>query len=130
MSNLFESGMGREASMGLALIFANSDLNESASDGEGVVPRLRSAEFRALIKALLFGNTWSLASRREFRRISPSENSAINAMISDVNFEITVAPLREIDVASREEEFWGAVEEIGNERVMDYVFERIVTGGR
>ena len=41
-----------------------------------------------------------------------------------------VAPLREIDVASHEDEFWGAVEKIGNERVMDYVFERIVTGGR
>ncbi|GEM_PF-2120268 len=131
MSNLFESGMGREASMGLALIFANSDLNESASDGEGVVQRWRSAELRTLIKALLFGDTWSLVSRREFREnLSPSENSAINAMISDVNFEITVAPLREIDVASHEDEFWGAVEKIGNERVMDYVFERIVTGGR
>jgi len=92
------------------------------------IPQWKKDEVKELIKELMHGDTWSVASHRSFRKhLTPIENLSMNRIISEANYDITIQPLREMDIASTpEEDFWGAVEEAGENEVLDFVFNKML----
>lgn len=92
------------------------------------ISQWKKAEVGALIKELMRGDTWSVASHRSFRRnLTPGENHRVNALISEANYDITIKPLRDLDVMTTSEgDFWNVVREAGEEDVLDFVFAKML----
>jgi hypothetical protein len=117
----------------LAMAFKHSALNELPNDGDEFLPRLSEAEWRALARILMVGDTWSMASHRAFRmHLSLRENETMNAVIAEANYQNSIAELHAIDVTTAsDEEFWAAVDRTGvPEDILDFAISKMAASFR
>ncbi len=99
----------------LSLILRNSALSARLRSDEGLVPRWKAKEAKALISSLMNDATWEVVSHRAFRRgLSDDEHLAINQLIEASNPMNILEAIGGIDVTtSPESVLWDAIEASG-----------------
>ncbi|MBT3182756.1 MAG: hypothetical protein HN337_09660, partial [Deltaproteobacteria bacterium] len=52
------------------------------------IPQWKKDEVKELVKELMHGDTWNVASHRSFRKhLTPVENLSMNRIISEANYD-------------------------------------------
>lgn len=129
MTELMKARRNAVASRALAVIFKHSVFNDLPSEADGIVARWSDADMAMLVRRIMTGDTWSIASHRSFRRyLSPEENGAINKLVAEANYQNSIAAVYDVDVmSSTDEDFWDAVDETGEaDAIIDFVVSKMV----